>query len=527
MTDTATGRDLALEMKGIEMSFARNRVLKDVNFSVSDGSIQALVGHNGAGKSTLMKIALGGYAPDHGTVRIGGRPLTFSRPAEARRLGLGMVMQERSLIPTISGLDNLFLNSEHVSRGRTIRRRSEMAEAEPLLESLQISKRLLRTQVSSMSLIEQELIEIAKALRTADKVLILDEPTAPLGRSEIDRLFGVLRAISQRGTGIILVTHHMPEVFDVCDHVTCMREGTVVLSCPTSETNISSLITTMLGPGDPGISRLAAAPTTPREEKPRDTSGPAESRPDLLVATGVRSRHVLQGVNLRIAEGDIVGLAGLAGSGRSTFCQTLAGAKPLVGGSLTLSGQRYRPSTPGEGIRKGVFYVPEDRGLDGLMLTKSIGDNIVLPILYRLVNSIRVFEHRRAVKTANSIRDLLQIRSTGTRQISGDLSGGNQQKVVLGKALVSTPKLLILDEPTFGVDIGTSRQIIEIVRQRARDGIGVLWTSSDLVELLEVCDRIALLADGRISAFITRGDSDFNEATLLAGMQRGSALIPQ
>ena len=277
-------------MEGIGKRFGQVWVLKDVNVSVRRGSIHAIVGHNGAGKSTLMKIALGAETPTEGEVHVAGKRLTFSRPAEARTLGLGMVMQERSLIGTLSGIDNLYLNSEHLNAARFVNVRKERAEVAGLLEELGIPRVLLSTAVSDMSTIEQELIEIARALRLGSQVLVLDEPTAPLGREEITRLFGVLRMIAARGAGIVLITHHLAEVFAISDEVTCLREGEVVLQCPTNETNMAGLIAAMLGRrpwegahlpdhgthhGKKRVEVAAASSSRPDSERHRDGSEPA------------------------------------------------------------------------------------------------------------------------------------------------------------------------------------------------------------------------------------------------------------
>lgn len=503
---------LSLEMRNIGMRFGENWVLRDVSFLVKPGTVHALVGHNGAGKSTLMKIALGVYTPVTGEVRIGGERLTFTRPAEARSLGLGMVFQETSLIDTLNGLDNLFLNSE-VRRGGLIARRPEEEEAAALFERLGMSRFLLRRRVGEMTKIEQEMVEIAKALRLGQKVLILDEPTAPLGREEIATLFEVVRAVARLGTGVVLITHHLRELYEISDEVTCMREGAVVLNAPTSETTLPGLVAAILGPA-------AASGHLVQERGER----PAVVRTEGQVEPVLDVRHLQVGtkladVSFSVFPGEILGVTGLAGSGRSLLLRTLFGDIQASGGEIEVRGRRYTPADPKEAIARGVYLVPEDRRVHGLVLTKPIVENVVLSILRKLVQA-GILRMRQGVRLARDMISLLNIRTRGPWQIAGELSGGNQQKVVLARALVSDIDVLLLDEPTFGVDIGSARDLVTQVRKLAESGKAVVWVTSDLLEILDVADRILVLADGVVRAALLRGDADFSEAALVQLMQR-------
>jgi ABC-type sugar transport system ATPase subunit len=501
----------ALEMRDISKRFGDIWVLQDINFILPPGAIHGIVGHNGAGKSTLMKIALGAHEPTRGEVFICDQKLSFSKPAAGRELGLGMVLQERSLIRTLPGLDNLFLNAEHKNRARMVRRGKEMAEARTLLDQLGISRRLLELKVEEMSTIDQELLEIAKALRLGDKVLILDEPTAPLGRAEIARLFDVMRSVSARGTGIILITHHLAEVFAITDHVTCLREGSIVFSSRTSETNMSELIRAMLG----RTSEVLDA----RRRSSRANGAEGGVQPSLEVKN-LRVGEKLLDVSFEIYPGEILGVAGLAGSGRSTLLRTLFGDIRATHGEVTLNGRKLDARTPRVAIGQGVFLIPEDRGVHGLMLTKPISENVVLAVLQRFVNRIRLLRISQGRALTQSMMTRLDIRARGMEQTVGELSGGNQQKVVLAKALATGADLLLLDEPTFGVDIGAMREIINVVRELAERGTAVLWVTSDLRELLEVSDRILILRDGETPEWIGRDAEDFDEDILIARIQR-------
>jgi ribose transport system ATP-binding protein len=417
-----------------------------------------------------------------------------------------MVLQERSLIPTLNGLDNLFLNSEQVNPLRVVQRGREADEVASLLDELGIPRLLLRLRVSEMSPIEQELLEIAKALRLGSKVLILDEPTAPLGKDEIDRLFGVMRTVAAQGTGIVLITHHLAEVFAVSDDVTCLREGRVVLSSRTADTTMGELIQAMLG--RPSVVTQARTRTRAAEAVPR---------------LEVRDLHVgekLTGVSFQIGRGEIVGIAGLAGSGRTTLLRTLFGDIRPTSGAILLDGLPYKPRSPVDAIGKGVFLIPEDRAVHGLVLMKTIAENTVMPILQRLVSKLRLLRMSGGRTLTRQLMARLDVRARGLNQVVGELSGGNQQKVVLAKALAVDARLMLLDEPTFGVDIGATREIIRHVRELADAGTSALWVTSDIHELLDVADRVLILREGRIEASIEPGEPGYNENVIIARMQR-------
>jgi ribose transport system ATP-binding protein len=503
----------ALEVKDVSMRFGDVWVLNDVNLRLPPGAVHAVVGHNGAGKSTLMKIALGVYQPTRGEVWIGGRRLTYNRPAAARELGLGMVFQERSLIPTLNGLDNLFLNSEHLNRIGFVQRAPELEEAAALLEQLDVPRSLLELRVSEMSTIEQELLEIAKALRLGNKVLILDEPTAPLGRAEIQRLFDFVRTVAQRGTGIVLITHHLAEVFAISDQVTCLREGRVVLASPTKDTSMTELIRAMLG----HHSVIAGAGET---SGTRRTQGDRTQQEVRLSVNRLQVGEKLLDVSFEVAPGEIVGVAGVVGSGRSTLLRTLFGDVRPAAGAITLDGKPYRPSSPAVAINEGVYLIPEDRALFGILLQKSINENTVLPVLSRFVNRLRLLQMSRGRSMSRELVERLDIRARSIDQVVGELSGGNQQKVVLAKALAVGARLMLLDEPTFGVDIGAVKEIVRQVREMAQMGAAVLWATSDIREMLEVADRVIILRDGVVERSIRRDEPDYREDIVFARMQR-------
>jgi ABC-type sugar transport system ATPase subunit len=501
----------ALELRDIGMQFAGTTVLHDVNFVLEPGVVHSIVGHNGAGKSTLMKIAVGLHKPTSGQVLIGGEPLTSADPTAVRSLGLGMVFQEKSLIPTLNGLDNLFLNAEQKSPVRTIRRKAELSEADELCNLLGISPALLKRRVSGLTTVEQELLEIAKALRLARKVLVLDEPTAPLGDHEVGMLFEVIRNIARRGIGVILITHHLSEVFEVSDKVTVLREGTITLSCPASETNVAGLVRAMLGDKE-------IVPASTAERRGRERAAHGETG---LEVSGLQVRGKLDDITFRVMSGEIVGLAGLAGSGRSTLLKTLFGDIQRDAGEVLVFGRGFRPRHPNDAIKNGIYLIPEDRAIHGLLLTKPIVENAMLSVLGRIVSWGLLRMSRGRQRTA-SLMSLLGVRARGPEQVVADLSGGNQQKVVVAKVLATEPRLLLLDEPTYGVDVGAAADLAQYIRGQAEAGMAVLWASSDLRELTEVADRILVLADGVIRMSIDRTSPDFTESALIEAMQRSA-----
>lgn len=509
--------EAAVELRHIFKSFSGNPVLVDVNLTVAQGEIHAVVGHNGAGKSTLMKILQGVHRADAGEIMVNGQTLSQPSPSLLRSLGVGMVYQERSLVPTLTGLDSLFLNGERRTRVGAINRRRQFAEAFEICNRLGVSPELLRQRVSDLSEVEQEMLEVAKALRVARRLIILDEPTGPLGGSEVDDLFRVVRATASTGVGVVLITHHLREVFEIADRVTCLREGKVTLSASTSETTLDELVQSIVG--DQGSYVL--------EEEPRDRRRRAEVSEERasgdVPAMEVKTLQVagkLSDISFAVEPGEILGIAGLAGSGRSTLLKTIFGDIRPSGGEMRLYGRRFRCRHPSDAIGQGVYLIPEDRAVHGLVVDKPIVENVALSILARL-RSWFVIRMSKGRERARRAIGLLGIRAASPDQVVAELSGGNQQKVVIAKAVQTEMRLLLLDEATFGVDIGAAKDVAKYVRSFVEAGNAAIWASSDLNELMEVSDRILVLSDGRIRSEIPRGASEFTESAVLAQMQRG------
>ncbi len=502
--------EFALDMTGVSKRFGQTLVLDNVDFRVRRGTIHGLVGHNGAGKSTLMKIALGGVAPTKGTVRVGETQLTYSRPAEARSAGVGMVLQELSLIPTLSVVDNIFLNAEKRSPLGTISARAQRREARALLRNLGITGINPSRPVGELGVAELQMIEIAKAARLSSRLLILDEPTGPLARAEVGRLFELIRRTAALGLGVVFITHHLREVFEICDEVTVLRDGRTVLHEATAETDVGAVVRALVG------RELAAAEA---EHTPRP---PSDAQP-LLEVRGLTVKGKLDDVAFRLLPGQIVGVAGLAGSGRTVLLKTLFGDIRPERGEMRLEGRRYRPRSPADAIAKGVFLVPEDRRVHGLVPIHSVEQNVVLSILRRL-KRLLLYRPRAARRLVRRMVETLGIRLANLRQPVPELSGGNQQKVVFSKALLSEPDLFLLDEPTFGIDVHTAADIVRLIRAEVEGGKAALWVTSDLPELLNVADEILVLADGTIKDVVPRGAPGFSEEALLHAIQRSETV---
>jgi len=440
-----------------------------------------------------------------GRVIVNGLERHFSGPLEARRAGIGMVFQERSLVPDLSIVDNIFLNGE-IRRAGLIDGRAEVRETQQIFERLgvQIPPTAL---VGRLGVADQQMVEIAKALRLATSVLILDEPTAALTEREVQRLFAVVRQIASSGVGIVYVSHRLAEVFELCDEVTVLRDGRTVMSTPVRETSMRDVVEAIAG----GIFQHAHEGAATSETQTHRSLRSGERSP-LLEVRGLHVGTKLRDICFEVCAGEIVGVAGLAGSGRSTLLAALFGVIPRRAGEIRVAGRRVNPSSPAEAIRQGLYLIPEDRKTEGLVLSHSVEANVVISILRRLCLGPLINGKRSAEVALQTIAQL-RIQPADRRQPVEWLSGGNQQKVVLGKAFNARCRVLLLDEPTFGVDVRSRTEISARVRAFADAGNAAVWVTSDLRELREVADRILILADGTLRDIVPnwpqrRGESE-------------------
>jgi ribose transport system ATP-binding protein len=480
-----------VRMTGIAKAFSGVTVLDDVSFDLQTGETHALLGGNGAGKSTLMKILEGVYTLDRGTIEIDGEPVELRSPQAARRHGVAMIFQEFSLVPTLTVAQNIYLTREARTRAGLLDDRALERQASELLAELGVDIDP-RTEVGRLGAASMQLVEIAKALSQNARVLIMDEPTASLARSEVEALFRIIDRLKERGIAIIYITHRLEEVMAVADRVTVLRDGRLVGTRPTSELDVEALIEFIVG--------SSVGHALAHGERPVDRSGTP-----LLSLRAVSTSTGLEGIDLDLYAGEIVGIAGLMGSGRSDLARAVFGIDALSSGEIHLRGERIRIRRPADAIEHGIVLVPEDRRTQGLVLSHSVERNLTLALLRRLSRG-GLLDEGEGAAIAERYVARLSIRTRSLDTPVRRLSGGNQQKVVLAKWLATEPDVLILDEPTVGVDINTRSEIADLVRSLADQGKGVLVISSELAEVLALADRILVLRDGRIHRSVGRSD---------------------
>ena len=495
-----------LELRRLTKSFGGARALRGVDFDLRAGEVHALLGENGAGKSTLIRIITGAHRPDTGTVTVDGHPTGPLDPRAAHRLGIACIYQQPALFPDLSIAENLALRLETGGALRRVDWPARQERATALLE--RVGARLdPRREVRDLSMPEQQLVEIACALGAGARIVIMDEPTAALTQTEQTRLHGVVRELRAQGTGVIYITHRLEEIFALADRVTVLRDGESVGTRPAAGLTEPELIRLMVG-------REVAQPYPPAEHPPGDA---------VLRVRGLGRRDAgVRDVSFDLHAGEILGLAGLVGAGRTELARILFGLTPADAGTIELAGRPVRPQSPREAVQLGLAYVPEDRRRHGVILDLPLAHNASLASHRRLFPGgwLRRTAERRL--TEDFIRDL-GIRGGGPFTPAGSLSGGNQQKVALGRWLAIRPRLLILDEPTQGVDVGAKAEIHKIIRRLAKEGLAVLMISSDLPEVLGMSDRIAVMRGGTLAGILPGGASAQEVMGVALGQNRRAA----
>jgi ABC-type sugar transport system ATPase subunit len=484
-TSTAPPAPPLLEMRGIRKSFTGDEVLHGVDFTLEHGQIHALVGQNGAGKSTLMKILGGSYDDYTGEIRIAGAACHPSSPHEALGMGVAVIYQEFALAPNLSVADNIALGRE--PRGRlpgSISRRRMLERSQREADALGI-RLPMKQAVGRLSVGDQQLTEIVKALSRNARLLVMDEPTARLSTRERDRLFDIIRALSAQGVGVVYISHFLEEVFAVAHHVTVLRDGQVVGSRSTTSFDMAGLTTLMVG--------------TALRQTSRPDRIPSPAQPVLeLVDLSVLSRPPL---SLTLGSGEILGVAGLVGSGRSRLGKAIVGSAQSAG-TIRIDGQARRIRTPQEGVDLGVVYLPEDRKQTGLILPLTVASNLVLTALQRGLSHLGFVRQRARRDEAAALIERFRILPPDPRRLVNTLSGGNQQKVLLARSLAAKARVIILDQPTAGVDVGAKAEIYHQIWEMSKAGIGQIVISDDLDELLLLADRILVMHGGRAAGML-------------------------
>ncbi|MPY63730.1 sugar ABC transporter ATP-binding protein [Streptomyces spongiae] len=499
-----------LSVEQVSKSFAGNQVLKEVSFTVEPGEVLALVGENGAGKSTVLSLVTGLLAPDSGRVVHDGAPVPRAwSPHRARAAGIGSVHQELSLNPHQSVAENVFLGAWPSRRG-LVRTRDLVARARPLLERVGLDVDP-RTRAGRLPLGRQQLVELAKALAGEPRLLILDEATSALDEDQVGAVFRVVRELRDQGGSVILVSHRMAELFAVSDRLTVLKDGAVMATRERERTDHDDIVRLMVGRelSDLFPEKAAADPVA-------DPVAPLLQARDLTVPRACSS------VDLDLVPGRILGLGGLQGQGQREVLRALFGLDRHTG-QITLDGRRVRLSSPREAIRHRIAYVPEDRKTEGVHTARSVRDNLALPSLRTLAPANRLTTVSRTAETrlVADLTDRLRIKAASPAQEARRLSGGNQQKVALAKWLPTDPRVLLLAEPTRGIDIGTKREIYHLLRRLADDGLAVLVTSGDTMELVGLCDEVAVLYEGRVVDRLT--GSALTEERLVRASVMGTA----
>jgi inositol transport system ATP-binding protein len=501
-----------LAMRAITKTFPGVRALDGVGLTVGHGEIHALLGENGAGKSTLLKILSGAQRPDGGTIEFAGEPVSLASPHHAQSLGIVTIYQELTLVPDMTIAENVFIGREPGSRLFVSWRRMA-AEAKTILARIGLAANPMRL-VRDLSVAEQQMVEIARALSMRSRLIVMDEPTSALSASEVTKLFAIVRGLKAEGISVVFVTHRLDEVMEICDRYTVLRDSREVASGAVADTTVDGIIRMMVG-REVGALFAHGAARTP---------GPVAL--ELSGLTRARSRRDpnavhLDDVSLAVREGEILGIAGLVGAGRTETARAVFGADPFDRGEIRVGGQPVRIRSPRDAIAAGIGLVPEDRKGQALFLALAIRMNMAMATLKTLSGPLGLFDERAERRLVEEYKRRLNIRMASGDQLVANLSGGNQQKVVLARWLALRPKVLIVDEPTRGIDIGAKVEVHNLLFEMARSGIAIVAISSELPEVMAIADRIVTMREGRVTGEISRDDA--SQETLMAMMTRRAA----
>lgn len=489
---------MRIEMRGIDKSFGSNQVLKQAGFTLESGEVHALMGENGAGKSTLMKILTGVYTKDAGTVLVDGKEVNYKNPQEAEKAGIVFIYQELNVMFDLTVEENLFMGKEIHGKFGICDKKAMQKKAQEALNILGVNISP-KTVMAELSVGQQQMVEICKALMADAKVIIMDEPTAALTQSETAALFKVIESLRKKGVSMVYISHRMEEIFELCDRITVLRDGSYIGVKNIPETNMSEIVKMMIG----------------REIGERYPSRNVKIGKEVLKVKELTRKGTFHDVNFSVRAGEVLGVSGLMGAGRTEIMQAIFGNLSYESGTIEIDGKEVKISNPRQAMEHGIGFITEDRKTEGLMLDKSIRENISLCNLRRISKSSVISREAEKNMVAEAIKDL-HIKCFGSYHECNNLSGGNQQKVVLAKWILTNPKILILDEPTRGVDIGAKKEIYSIINKLAAQGVAIIMVSSELPEVLGMSDNIMVVREGEVRGIISYEEANQERVMTLA-----------
>lgn len=499
--------NVVLQMRNIHKSFPGVKALQGVDFTLRKGEVHALMGENGAGKSTLIKVLTGVYGKDEGQISMEGKEVLIHSPQEAQKNGISTVYQEITLCPNLSVAENMYIGRlDNIYQNW----KKMNSDADKILQSLDIPAKATQ-QLSSCSLAVQQMVAIARAVDTDCKVLILDEPTSSLDEQEVEKLFKLMRDLKARGVGIVFVTHFLDQVYEICDRITVMRDGKLVGEFEIETLPRVQLVSKMLGKELDDLSDIQGEYSTYQNK---------EEEAPVFEAEGLSSDAGIRPFDFHIRKGEVNGFTGLLGSGRSESVRAIFGADRILGGNVKVNGKPVKIKKPIDAMKQGIAYLPEDRKRDGIVGDLSVRDNILLAQQV-LRGFLKPFTKAEADKIADEYIKLLSVKTASADTPIKSLSGGNQQKVILARWLLTHPEYLILDEPTRGIDVGTKVDIQKLVLKLASEGMSVTFISSELDEMLRTCSRLIVMRDGRMVGELSGEDLNQNKVmNTIAGGER-------
>ncbi len=488
-----------IKMKGINKAFGTNQVLENAGFELSDGEVHALMGENGAGKSTLMKILTGVYTRDAGTVIVDGKEVTYKSPQEAEKAGIVFIYQELNVLFDLTVEENLFMGKEITKAFGICDKKAMRKKAQEVMDKMGVNIPI-DAVMSDLSVGQQQMVEICKALMVDAKVLIMDEPTAALTQSETEGLFKLIKSLRKKGVSIVYISHRMEEIFELCDRITVLRDGAHVGTEYIKDIDMDDIVRMMIG--------REIGERYPKREG-------VKIGKEMLKVEGLTKTKTFENVNFSVKAGEVLGVSGLMGAGRTEIMQAIFGNLPFESGKVYIEGKEVKIKSAKDAINAGIGFITEDRKTEGLLLEKSISDNISLANLGKISKKSVISKSKENDLSKKGIEEF-HIKCFGPDHECGNLSGGNQQKVVFAKWVYTDPKILILDEPTRGVDIGAKKEIYNVINDLAKQGVAVIMVSSELPEVLGMSDRIMVVREGHIMGIIDAAEADQEKVMTLA-----------